>query len=208
MENFVTILLKHPAGPQFLGDTFTENLYKVLQTPFTWGLLLGLLIAFFLWKSGFSARRHAVKESKRLENEVRDLQKHLNTQLKINASGNQNLQAELDTLRTQNETLRVNNASLQQKPGRAEQRLLHIYETAIRTMREQAPGFAPAWEKALRIAEAEVEASDTGLAKLVRRVMPGLTNSQVSGVNGQTIAISSSDSYGEAAAEGNESERS
>lgn len=154
-----------------------DQLTAALQHPFTWGLLLGLLIAAFIWKSGFSARRAVSRDLKRVQEEMKNLQGHLNTQLKINASGNESLQAELDTLRKQNETLRVNNAALQQKPGRAEQRQLQIQEIAIRTMREQAPGFAPAWEKALRQGESEVDAAESGLKKLVRRVIPGLGNS-------------------------------
>jgi hypothetical protein len=150
---------------------------SALQQPFTWGLLLGLLIAAFLWKSGFAARRNLQREIKRLEAELKDLQGHLNTQLKINASGNEALQSELSSLKQQNETLRVNMAALQQRPGRAEQRLLQVYEIAIRAMREQAPGFAPAWEKALRQGEVEVDAADSGLKKLVRRVIPGLGHS-------------------------------
>lgn len=147
-----------------------------LQNPFTWGLLLGLLIAAFLWKSGFTARRTVARELKRVEGEMKDLQSHLNTQLKINANGNETLQTELEALRIQNENLRINNSSLQQKPGRPEQRALQIHEIAIRTMREQAPGFAPAWEKALRHAESEADAAESGLKKLVRRVIPGLCN--------------------------------
>ena len=154
-----------------------EYLTEALKHPFTWGLLLGLLVAAFLWKAGFSARRNVARDLKRVEGELKNLQGHLNTQLKINASGNQSLQAELDALRMQNETLRVNNAALQLKPGRAEQKLLQIHEIAIRTMREQAPGFAPAWEKAQRQAEAELDAAESGLKKLVRRVIPGLGNS-------------------------------
>ncbi len=154
-----------------------DQLTAALQHPFTWGLLLGLLVAGFIWKSGFSARRAVSRDLKRVEEEMKNLQNHLNTQLKINASGNEALQTELDTLRKQNETLRVNNAALQQKPGRAEQRQLQIQEIAIRTMREQAPGFAPAWEKALRQGEADVDAAESGLKKLVRKVIPGLGNS-------------------------------
>ncbi len=154
-------------------EIFTE----ALKNPFTWGLLLGLMVAAFIWKAGFSSRRAVCRDLKRVEEEIKNLQSHLNTQLKINASGNQSLQTELETLRQQNETLRVNNAALQLKPGRAEQRLLQIHEIAIRTMREQAPGFAPAWEKAQRQAEAELDASESGLKKLVRRVIPGLGNS-------------------------------
>jgi septal ring factor EnvC (AmiA/AmiB activator) len=166
-----------------------EILNSALQSQFTWGLLLGLLIAAFIWKAGFTARRQAARELKRVEAEIKDLQSHLNTQLKINASGNETLQAELKTLKQQNETLRVNIAALQQKPGRAEQRQLQIYEIAVRTMREQAPGFAPAWEKALRQGESEVESADSGLVKLVRRVIPGLGNSQSS----QTALVAGED---------------
>lgn len=153
-----------------------DILTEALKHPFTWGLFLGLLVAAFIWKSGFTARRHAVREVRRVETEMKDLQGHLNTQLKINASGNEKLQAELDVLRQQNETLRVNNNALQQKPGRAEQRQLQVYEIAIRSLREQAPGFAAAWEKAVRQGEVEVEASESGLKRLVRRVIPGLGN--------------------------------
>lgn len=154
-----------------------DFLNEALKNPFTWGLLLGLLIAAFIWKAGFSARRTVSRDLKRVEEEMKNLQGHLNTQLKINASGNESLQTELESLRRQNETLRVNNSALQQKPGRAEQRLLQIHEIAIRTMREQAPGFAPAWEKALRQGEAELDSAESGLKKLVRRVIPGLGNS-------------------------------
>ena len=164
-----------------------NHLTEALNHHFTWGLLLGLLVAAFVWKAGFSARRNVARDLKRVEGELKNLQSHLNTQLKINASGNDSLQAELDSLRKQNETLRVNNAALQQKPGRAEQRLLHIQEIAIRTMREQAPGFAPAWENALRQAETEVYAAESGLTKLVRRVIPGL------GITGQAARITSND---------------
>lgn len=159
-----------------------DILLNILKEHFTWGLLLGLLVAGFIWKSGFTAARAAKREIKRLESEMKDLQGHLNTQLKINASGNQSLQDELAALKQQNETLRVNNAALQQKPGRAEQRQLQVYEIAIRSMREQAPGFAAAWEKALRQSEAEVDAAESGLKKLVRRVIPGLGNSPSSQV--------------------------
>ena len=153
---------------------------QILKEPFVWGLLLGLLVAFFVWKSAFSHRRRDAREIKRLEAEMKDLQGHLNTQLKINASGNEALQSELQTLRLQNENLRVLNSALQQKPGRAELRQLQIYEIAIGTMREQAPGFAAAWEKALRHGEAELEAADSGLKKLIRRVIPGLGTSATS----------------------------
>ena len=41
-------------------------------------------------------------------------------------------------------------------------------------MREQAPGFAQAWEKAVRQAESDYESTEGGLKKLVRKVLPSL----------------------------------
>lgn len=155
---------------------FINNLYN--EHPLVLGLLIGILVGlvmvFFMWKASFSARRALGRDVRKLENELRELQGHLNTQLKINAQGNDALQKELEELRRQNENLRVSLASLQSKPGKAELRHAQITESAVRLMREQAPGFAPAWEKALRQAETELEAGESGLKKLVRRVIPGI----------------------------------
>lgn len=150
------------------------DIWEYLKHPFTLGLLLGLAVAAVTWKSGFSARRRLSRDVRKLEGELRELQGHLNTQLKINAQGNEALQRELEELRRHNENLRVNVASLQAKPGRAELRHSQVTEGAVRMMREQAPGFAPAWEKAMRQAEAELEAGESGFKKLVRRVIPGI----------------------------------
>ena len=154
-----------------------DAFWPILTHPFTLGLLLGLLVAGFLWKSGLAARGHLKRDITRLQEEGRELQGHLNTQLKLNARGADELQKELDELRTQNENLRVNIATLQSKPGRAEQRQYQITEAAIRAMREQAPGFAPAWEQALRTAEADYEDAEGGLKRLVKKVIPGIGTS-------------------------------
>lgn len=150
------------------------DIWEIIKNPLVQGLAIGLAVAAVAWKSGFSARRRLAKDVRRLENELRELQGHLNTQLKINAQGNDSLQRELEEHRRQNENLRVSLATLQSKPGKAELRHTQVTENAVRLMREQAPGFAPAWEKAIRQAEQEVEASESGLKKLVRRVIPGI----------------------------------
>lgn len=151
-----------------------ELFIDILKTPFVWGLLLGLLVTFFTWKSGFSARRVLKKEVSRVESESKELQQHLNTHLKVQGEGNDNLQKQLEGLREQNEILRVNMNTLQQKPGKAEIRHLQIVEKAVGLMREQAPGFAQAWEKAIRQAESDQEDAEGGLKKLVRKVLPAL----------------------------------
>jgi hypothetical protein len=66
-----------------------------------------------------------------------------------------------------------------------------VTESAVRMMREQAPGFAPAWEKAMRQAEVDLEAGESGLKKLVRRVIPGIGNS--GGGNSPTASVQDAD---------------
>ena len=148
-------------------DTF----WDFVTHPYFLCFLAGFAPAIFIWKSSLTAKIGMKKEVKRVTSEMRDLESHLNTQLKINASGNNAVQEQLDTLKEQNETLRVNLAALQNKPGRSELRQLHTMEGAIRLMREQAPGFASAWEVALRQAETEYDEAASGLRKLVRKVI-------------------------------------
>lgn len=150
---------------------------EIISHPFTWGVLLGLLFAGFILKNAIGAKSRLNKEIRKLEGEMRDLQAHLNTQMKITASGNDSMIKEIDSLKSQNENLRINLATLQTKPEKSEQRQFRIQEMAIRTMREQAPGFAGAWEKAVRDAEAEIESAESGFTKLMRKVIPSLGQS-------------------------------
>ncbi|MDD5200742.1 MAG: hypothetical protein PHC88_13175 [Terrimicrobiaceae bacterium] len=150
-----------------------DSLWPIIAHPFTWGLALGLLVAGFVAKSAWTARGHFKRETARLQTELDQMQKHIHTHLKITASGSDRLEKELADLKSQNENLRVNLSALQQRPGRAEARQLQAYEAAVARMREQAPGFAQAWEQALRQATTEQEAAESGLARLMRKVIPG-----------------------------------
>lgn len=151
-----------------------KDIFNFLNQPFVWGLLLGLLFAIFVLKNSIASKMALKRENKRIEGEMKDLQSHLNTQLKITATGSESLSKEIDKLKTQNENLRVTLAALQNKPDKNEQRHFRMQEMAVSTMREQAPGFAGAWEKAMRQAERDMDDAETGLTKLVRKVVPGL----------------------------------
>lgn len=163
--------------------------WPALQHPFTWGLALGLLVAGFVLKNAFTARGHFRREIARQKAEIDDLQRHINTHLKITATGSERLEKELAALKEQNENLRVNFAALQQKPGRAEVRQLQAYETAIARLREQIPGFAPAWERSLREAAAEQESAESGFSRLVRRVLPGATGAASSSESAPPLSL-------------------
>ena len=146
---------------------------QILMEPFTWGLVLGLFLMSVIWQSMRKDIVNLKHENKRINEDNKELQGHLNTQLKINAKGNEQLQVQLDELREQNDNLRANVGILKQKAGRVEMRQLHLMESAVSVMREQAPGFAPAWEKAMRDAGAHVRSGLTGPVdeqKLVEQV--------------------------------------
>ncbi len=131
---------------------------------FAVGLALGLGVALRGWFGMRLKRRE-------LEKEAEQLRSHLHRQMEITGQGNRTLQEELEGLRKQNENLRVTVKTLENKPGRAEVRTLHVYDRAVHIMNAEAPGFAPAWERAVAEAEGQVKEADTGLSALVRRII-------------------------------------
>ncbi len=113
-----------------------------------------------------------------LKKEIAALQEHLNRQMRITDEGNKALHKELEKLKKENENLRVSVKTLGQKPGRAEFRLLNIYDSALRKVMAKVPGFSTAWEAALSEAEREYEESEKGLKAIVKKVLgPSLTHS-------------------------------
>ncbi|MEN9991433.1 MAG: hypothetical protein RLZZ224_1135 [Verrucomicrobiota bacterium] len=151
-----------------------ELLQKMFSEPWFVGFLIGLIPAFFAWKNTIRLRFQSKKRQQHHDKELAELRKHLHTQLTINAHGNESMVKEIESLRSQNETLRINLAAAQQKPGRAEIRQLQILESALRTMREQAPGFAPVWERVLREAEEQAEKQNQGLLGMMRQILPSI----------------------------------
>jgi hypothetical protein len=125
---------------------------------------LGLLVAVLTWLS--KARSLSVRQK-----EIEALKDHLQTYMSIQARGNEALSKEVEKLRKENENLRITVATLSNKPGRAELKLLHTWDRALKVMILRSPGFATAWETAIAEAKQEVEDTDTGVKALARRVM-------------------------------------
>lgn len=142
------------------------------NTPFVWGLALGLFSSIVLYIRGFLRRRE-------LSREIERLKKHLHTKLEIDSSDNEKRKQELIALKQECDNLRITVQSLNHKPGRKEIRQYYIYQTALDIMFEKAPGFAPAWQITLKEAENLFEKSEQGVVPLLKRLMPTSTNQKV-----------------------------
>ena len=140
-----------------------EYVHQIITSHFAWGLALGLILVLVTWIMALAKRGE-------LRREVRRLREHLNTQMDITQRGNSAMKAELEMLKTQNENLRVAVKEWQTKPGRGEMRQLSIYDRAIRILNQNAPGFSPVWEKAVKESEAEFAESESGsMGSVLRR---------------------------------------
>ena len=129
------------------------------------GIAFGGLLSYL--KSLLTIRKH--------KKELTEYKEHLDRQMQITNVGNSNLVKELEQAKKENENLRISVQTLNQKPGRAELRLLNIYDAALRKMMSQAPGFSTAWENSLQEAEREYEANETGLKSIVSKVFGSST---------------------------------
>ncbi len=140
-----------------------QYVHQIVTSPFAWGLAIGLILVLLTWLAALTKRGE-------LRREVRRLREHLNTQMDITQRGNAAMKTELDSLKTQNENLRVAVKEWQTKPGRGEMRQLSIYDRAIRILNQNAPGFSPVWEKAVKESEAELVESESGsMGSVLRR---------------------------------------
>jgi len=131
------------------------------------GILIGGVVSYL--KSLLTIRKH--------KKELQEYKEHLDRQMKITDAGNSTLVKELEKVKKENENLRISVQTLNQKPGRAELRLLNIYDVALRKMMSQAPGFSSAWENSLQEAEREYEANESGLKSIVAKVFGSGTGS-------------------------------
>ncbi len=131
---------------------------------FGYGLLVGLLFSFYVWFRGYQERR-------RLSLELKRLRTHLDTHLELSYEGTNKRKSEIERLQRENENLRVTVKAWQQKPDRREVRQLHVYDSAVRSLMQNAPGFAPHWEAALQKAEEVISEEDRGVLAFARRLV-------------------------------------
>jgi len=144
------------------------------------GLGIGLVIAIivYIWQS--ISKKDLEKKFKA---EITRLKGMLADRMDIESEGLKKVRAENEELKKANENLRITNASLAQKPGRAEVQRLQIYQQAVDRLVINSPGFGAAWQSALKESEDEFAKTYTGTQAFWKKVLPGKTNAKLIGNN-------------------------
>lgn len=94
--------------------------------------------------------------------ELARFRRMLSDRLEIEAEAMRKMKGEVETLKKENESLRVKVNALNEQPERKLQRDLEIYARAEKQMLIQVPGFAPAWETAKTTAHNELSEEEAG----------------------------------------------
>lgn len=123
----------------------------VFLHPFALGLYLGLIFTALALYRSFGLQR-----------ELKRYRRHLSDKLEIDADAVHKLRQNQDKLRSENENLRVKIASFNELPDRRAHRDLEIFARAEKHLLVSVPGFAPAWENAKQVAQAELVEEEAG----------------------------------------------
>ena len=129
------------------------NIQELLTREFAWGFYLGCV---FLVIAAYNYLR--------LKGELGRFRRHLSDRLEIEAETMKKMKGDVETLRKENESLRVKVNALNEQPDREIQRDLEVFARAEKRMLLGVPGFAPAWETAKSEAHGELAEEEAGRA--------------------------------------------
>lgn len=154
---------------------------QIFLHPFALGFYLGCV---FLLLGAYNYLR--------LKGELTRFRRHLSDRLEIEAEMIRKIKVEGETLKKENELLRVKVNSLNEKPERKIQRDLEVYARAEKRMLFSVPGFAPAWETAKEEAHRGLSDEEAGKTQPMR-IFKGLfgggsQGSLTNGGNGGEVA--------------------
>ena len=148
------------------------------------GLGIGLVIALIVYIWQKIGKNDIEKKSKA---EIARLKGMLADRMDIESEGLNKIKAENEELKKANENLRITNANLMQKPGRAEVNRLHIYQQAVDRLVINSPGFGAAWQSALKESEEEFAKTYTGTQAFWKKILPGKTNAKLISNNSDVV---------------------
>ena len=155
------------------------NIQELLTREFAWGFYLGcvfLVIAAYNYLG--------------LKGELSRFRRHLSDRLEIEAETMKKIKGDGETLRKENEMLRIKVNALNEQPDRKVQRDLEVYARAEKRMLLSVPGFAPAWETAKSEAHGELAEEEAGRAapkRIFARLFGGGSQAALPAREGQQV---------------------
>ncbi len=138
----------------------------LIMYPFVQGLLIGIIaVVIVLLNTAFKIGNY--------KRELKKLKDFLNTQMEINAKGNESITKELNHLKEVNLNLKTTVKTWQTKPSKSELRSLMVYNRALEILFERERGFTTYWQQAVKEAESEIDKADKGVIPLVKKMITG-----------------------------------
>ena len=158
------------------------NIQEFLTREFAWGFYLGCVFLVI-----------SIYNYLRLKGELARFRRHLSDKLEIEAETMKKIKGDVESLRKENETLRVKVNALNEQPDRKIQRDLEVFARAEKRMLLTVPGFAPAWETAKSEAHHELAGEEAGTSapkRIFARLFGGGGNAALPGRadGAQTVA--------------------
>lgn len=143
---------------------------SIFISPFALGFYLGCVFLII-----------SLYQYVRLKGELSRFRRHLSDKLEIEAETMKKIKQEQETLRRENESLRIKVNALNETPDRKLQRDVEVFARAEKRMLLNVPGFAPAWETAKTEAHNELTEEEGGRSapkRIFQRLFGGSGSTQ------------------------------
>ncbi len=137
------------------------------------GLGIGIVLALVVYIV-MAVKRSKVK--KLLQADVEKYKRMLSDRMELEDEGIKSLKKENEELKSLNKNLEISLSVMAQKPGKKEIQRLEAYQRAVDRLSLSSPGFAAAWQGALKDSEEEMNKTFKGWLPFRRKAITTKTD--------------------------------
>ena len=145
-----------------------------LKNPITiavlYGLGAGLILSLVILIKTRLYRKELEDEISDTRYDYRRLEEQMNTQMRVSARAQEELQQQIDAKQKQIENLQTTLETLSTKSGKKELKNLHLFEATLEQLEKDSPNAMLAWQNAKTKAEENMADIDKGLKPMLRKV--------------------------------------
>ena len=151
-------------------DLITNFLKQPVTLATLIGLAMGLMLSLVVLIKARLYRKELEDEISDTRYDYRRLEEQMNTQMRVSAKAQDELQQKIEEQKRQIQNFQTTIEALNEKPGRKELRLLHLYSHTLELLEQEAPNALLAWQNAKTKAAEHLAAADKGLKPMLRKV--------------------------------------